>query len=228
MQTNFSRIMILCAIMLVFLSCSLPFQPPDETPASEPAVGGSAQISTPAPAQPLGESTGQCLLGTWELNPESFDPYIRSILSPVTRLNSATVERMTLTFDGGSELATYTWENAVVDSTKVGLSSENSAGGISPDTQMVMTINGTTTSPFKDLPGGVSGQGDVTFGSTQGQLTMQIVLNGIDTGTEPIDAGELGWAGNATAAYECSTDSLNLTPMIEGIQVSPMRLRRVN
>ena len=228
MQTKFSRTIILCALMLVFLSCSLPLQSPAETPTSKPAVGESVQISTVAPAQPLTESTGQCLLGTWELIPESFDRYIRSIVSSVTQLNSATVDRMTITFDGDTELVTYTWENAVVDSTKVGLSSENSEGGISPDTQMVMTINGTTTSPFKDLPGVTAGQGNVTYGSAEGQLTMQIVLNGIDTGTMPVNAGELGWAANATAAYECSADTLNLTPLIEGIQVSPMRLHRVN
>jgi hypothetical protein len=214
--------------MLVFLSCSMPLQPPAETPTSEPGVGEPAQIITAVPDQPLAESTGQCLLGTWELTPESFDPYIRSIISSVTRLNTATVDRMTLTFDGGTQLAAYTWENAVVDSTKVGLSSENSAGGISPDTQMVMTINGTTTSPFNNLPGDTASQGNVTFGSSEGQLTIQIVLNGIDTGSEAVNAGELGWAANATAAYECSGDTLNLTPLIEGIQVSPMRLHRIN
>jgi hypothetical protein len=169
---------------------------------------------------------GPCLPGTWQLIPESFDAYMRSIISLVARFNSATVDSLTVTFDAGAGLITYNWVNAVVDETKVGLSSENAQGGISPDTKMVMTLNGSTTSPYQDAQS-TPGQGTITYGPGEGKLTVNLSLNGIDNGSSSYNAEDLPWTSSSRATYECSQNTLTLTPVMPGIQVEPLRFHRM-
>jgi len=169
---------------------------------------------------------GPCLPGTWELIPESLDPYMRSIISQVARFNSATVDSLTVTFDPGAGLVTYNWVNAVVDETKVGLSSENAQGGISPDTQMVMKLNGSTTSPYQDAQS-TPGKGTITYGPAEGKLTVNLSLNGINRGNSSYNAEDLNWTFPSQATYECSENTLTLTPVMPPIQVEPLRFRRV-
>jgi len=143
----------------------------------------------------------------------------------VARLNSATAS-LTVTFNGDTGLVTYNWDSAMVDETKVGVGSENAQGGISPDTQMVITVNGITTSEFEDVAGVNPGEGIINYGPAEGTLNVRISLNGIDRGSTPYNASDLNWTSQEQATYECKEDLLLLTPVIPGFHVEPLRFQR--
>jgi hypothetical protein len=173
------------------------------------------------------ETCEHCLQGTWEIIPESFDAYMRSIISQVARLNSATVDNIFLTFDDETGLATFTWDNAIVDETKVGLSAENTQGTLVPDMQIVIKVEGTSTSGFDDVEGAIPGQGTITFGPAEGLLDVRIAINGNCQGSEPYNARDLNWTSAEQATYECIEDTLILTPVMPGLRVEPLRFQRM-
>jgi hypothetical protein len=189
--------------------------------------GSSYQFEVTVQNRVRKENCDRCVLGTWELIPESFDPYMRSIISQVARLNSATVGRYTVTFDGLTGLATHIWESAVVDETKVGLSTTNSQGTFVPDMQIVITMNGTTTSEFDAEEGATPHQGRITYGPAGGLLDVRTSINGVCLGNTQYNARDMNWTSAEQATYVCSADTLILTPVMAGLQVEPLRFRRI-
>ena len=214
-KRNAASYRLLGIMVAAALACNLPAalrQPPNENE--------SVPMPT-APSVPAASSSGACLPGTWQLVPESFDPYMRSILSEVVELNSARVAGLAVTFDAQAAKATHRWDEAVVDETKVG-----QAG--TPDMELVLTLSGTTVSPYADHPGTAPGAGTLIYGPAEGNLTGRISINGQDIGTIPSDASDLNWTTAEEATYVCNGDLLKLTPVLPGFNVEALRFNRVS
>jgi hypothetical protein len=165
------------------------------------------------------EKCVECLLGAWNLDPESLEPYVRSVIEDVMRVNSVS-GALTVKFDRDAMTSTWTWVNAMVDATKPG-------GSGSRDTHIIEIINGEGTGDFEAEEGTTPHQGMITYGTFTGPLSIQIILDGQDMGTISGNWSEFQFGASSQSMYECTENSLVLTPVIPDHWVQGLTFTKV-
>jgi len=183
---------------------------------ANPSLQAEVQVTHSEPK----ETCPSCLEGTWEVVQDSLGPYEKHFLPEHVQFNHASADQYSYTFDSENGTFTNTVVNLVVDETEVGVASMNSSGGMSPDSEIVITINGTITTPFTNEPWATPKEGTINFSAAQGSLTVETSINGRNQGTTTVSVADLGQFALQHATYTCQGNRLILTPDITTVPLT--------
>jgi hypothetical protein len=145
----------------------------------------------------------QCLIGSWKLNPVTFNNYMASVQKPPVEHIQSTAD-LNLTFTPDSIMQVEFNQISNQSAIKQG----NASGG-TKGTTIDIEIAGESMSEFS------TNAGILYLTNTQPALTVKIRINGQDMGSNGIDPSTGGWNFLAPAdQYTCSNDTLTFIPQI--------------
>jgi hypothetical protein len=185
------------------------------------AQGAFATEVTITPDKELG--CDQCLVGTWDLNIDSFTEYVESPFAKTPGLYQ---------FDSAGGLWRYHFR---ADGTMTGefdffynyeLNQENAPFGNDITVNGAMTIKGTGDGTYQS-----DGVSNLTFGLVKDAVTIaqDLYMNGQKMAEGPLDQGGLGGSTGAAAVYSCDDEAgellINYAPSTD---LPPILFNRVS
>ncbi len=191
--------LVLAALLLASLACSLPFGLGSS--AATPAVGQPVTLVTSPPGQAA--SGAECIVGTWEL--ADLSDYMKSVVPDAGG---------TLTYQGMSGSARYifgTDGKAQIEADSLQVSYKMS-GGVDLDFQV--GFNGTGSADYTVAEGNLLSTTNVNVDA----LALTLTMGGVPFGDSSTLGSMVPFFGETSTAmpFTCTSTMLSYTPPAEG------------